>query len=177
MSLALKILEQRTIGGRAQSSNTGSYLAGRKLHALAGPLPHALHLNLPHLRMLHHNRVKEAAQCRTGNQHRTTTGNAAANHTLSVLSFQVFVRLKRARTAGNHHAVSLTQLIGHSGYDHVRPRILKKLHQGATSSGFPQNSNHRTSSLSILYRFSFLCRFNFGECGFNGNRHRCAPIS
>ena len=171
VSLALKILEQHTIGGRTQGRNTGHQVAGRKLHALAGPLPHALNLNLPHLRMLHRNRIEEATQCCTGNQHRTTTGNTATNHTLSVLSFQVFIRLKRARTAGNHHAVSLTQLIGHSGHDDLRPRILKKLHQGATSSGFPQNGNHRTSSLSILYRFSF------DGCGFNGNRHRCAPIS
>ena len=171
VSLALKILEQRTIGGRTQGRNTGHQVAGRKLHALTGPLPHTLHLNLPHLRMLHRNRIEEAAQCRTGSQHRTTTSNTATNHALSVLSFQIFVRLKRARTAGNHHAVSLTQLLGHSGYDDIRPRILKKLHQGATSSGLPQNGNHRTSGLSTLYRFSF------DGCGFNGNRHRCAPIS
>ena len=171
VSLTLKILEQRAIGGRTQSRHTGHQVTGRKLHTLTGPFPHALHLNLPHLRMLHRNGVEEASQRCTGNQHRTTASHTATNHALSILSFQIFVRLERARTAGNHHSVSLTQLIGYIGHDNLCPRILKKLHQGATSSGFPQNSNHRTSGLSTLYRFSF------DRCGFNGNRHRCAPIS
>ena len=176
VSLTLKILEQRTIGGRTQGRSTGRQVSGRKLHALTGPLPHALHLNLPHLRMLHRHRVEEAAQRRTGNQHRTTASNTATNHALSVLSFQVFVRLERAHTAGHHHAVSFTQLVGHSGHDNVRPRILKKLHQRTTSSGFPQNGNHGTSGLSGLYRFSF-DGCGCSGCGFSGNRHRCAPIS